>query len=336
MPESTLTLKYDDLADAVSRFLGCGDDFTALDATTQARVDAFVQSGDRKLLYHAMYGGKAHRWSFLRPTTTISVWGLLDGLLNGAPTYSAPSSTLTAKAGSDPFYPSVVGRSISLTTSGGVTTAYAITEYVSATQVKVAGDLSGIYVADNVWSIAATGDFRLPDNYGAIQGTLTHGSQVGYRALNIVGENQIRNMRQSGTSGGVPRCAAIIPVVSDGSAGQRFNLMVWPTPDAVYVLTYRYHALMNKLSTSNPYPLCGAKHSQTLLEACLSEAELSANDEQGVHTAAYAALLAASIAMDQTDHAPETLGYNGDLSDSGSPGCRGRSDHITYNGTQIW
>lgn len=334
MSEPTLTLQYDDLANAVSRFLGYGDVASAVGATNLARVDAVVQSGYRVFLYPPLVGGKAHRWSFLRPTTTINVWPSLAGNLTVPPSYSSPSTTLTASSGL--FYPSVVGQSIALT-QGTTTTSYVITHYVSSTQVKVAGDLHLIYVAATTWAITATGDFRLPDDYGAIQGTLTHGSQVGYRALQIVGENQIRDLRQSGTSSGVPRCAAIIPVSNDGSAGQRFNLMVWPTPDAVYSLAYRYHALMNKLSTAAAsYPLGGAKHAQTILESCLAQAELSMNDEQGVHSAAYAVLLASSIAMDQTDHSPETLGYNGDLSGSVSPGDRGRAGHITYNGTQIW
>jgi len=339
MPDPTLTLQYTDLVNAISRQQGLGDTFSSLDATNQARVDFAVQSGYRYFLYHPQIGGRVHRWSFLRPTTSITVWGTLDGQLFGAPSYSLITlkSTLTIKTGGDVFYPSCEGQTINLTNAVGVTTGYVITDYLTSTTVKVNGDLSALYAADNVWAISSSGNFLMPSNYGAIEGTFTFGATTGYLALSIVGENQIRDLRQTGTSGGLPQHVAIIPVANDGTVAQRFWLQVWPTPDSAYALTYRYHAMMHKLSAGAPYPLGGAQHSQTVLASCMAQAELLFNDEKGIHWDRYMELLAASVQMDLTDHAPEKLGYNSDNSDGEcSYPWRGRASSLYYGSSKLW
>ena len=102
----------------------------------------------------------------------------------------------------------------------------------------------------------------------------------------------------------------------------------------MYVLSYRKLILLNKLSQTNPYPLGGMQHGETILESCLSIAEQRLNDGQkGQHWQQFMTRLAASISYDRRSFTPGFLGYNADRSD-----CGGRSNDrttiVTYNGVQ--
>ena len=59
-------------------------------------------------------------------------------------------------------------------------------------------------------------------------------------------------------------------------------MYLWPTPDSTYTLSYRYKALVAKLTSAAPYPLGGQAHAQTIEAACLAIAEERLNDERGI------------------------------------------------------
>jgi hypothetical protein len=109
---------------------------------------------------------------------------------------------------------------------------------------------------------------------------------------------------------------AIRPISSDGSNGQRFQLMLWPTPDAAYTVSYRYHALPAKLTASYPYPLGGEAHAETILASCLAVAEARQENNAGIHAANFMQRLQASIAYDKQINTPDVAGYNRDASDT--------------------
>lgn len=81
MAESTLTLKYTDLLQAVGWFLGYGRDDTAFSAGQTAECDDIIQSGYRQFLIPEPLNDRdpGHVWSFLSPKTTLSlVAGTVD------------------------------------------------------------------------------------------------------------------------------------------------------------------------------------------------------------------------------------------------------------------
>lgn len=83
---STLALTYPDYMNAVGYFLGYGTDYTAYDATRQARCDALVQAGLRQFYFPANAPDGFKGWSFLRPSTgTITT-------VSGTSTYDMPSN----------------------------------------------------------------------------------------------------------------------------------------------------------------------------------------------------------------------------------------------------
>ena len=121
--------------------------------------------------------------------------------------------------------------------------------------------------------------------------------------------------RDSGTAQSNPTLMAIRPKSSDGSNGQRFELMLWPDPDKAYTVSYRYQALPSKLTTGNPYPLGGEAHAETILASCLAVAESRQENNAGIHNANFVQRLQASIVYDRNMHTPNVSGYNGDGSD---------------------
>lgn len=168
-------------------------------------------------------------------------------------------------------------------------------------------------------TVADTENYTLSANFGGMIGPLTYANTDNrWFPIEITGENRIRILRQRDYSETTtdPKLAAIRPISSDGGNGQRFQLMLWPTPDKAYTLSYRYHALPNKLTAAKPYPLGGEAHAETILESCLAVAESRMDNVAGIHSAAFQQRLAASIAYDQEMNTPERMGYNGDGSEA--------------------
>lgn len=116
-----------------------------------------------------------------------------------------------------------------------------------------------------------------------------------------VSEAKMRFLRVSTDADGPPKYYAIVNTNRDGRTVR--SLVVHPTPDQEYTVALRYIADPPRLSAANPYPLGGALHSQTFLEACLTAAERKLLPEggAGLHSQTFLRLLANSIAADQAD-----------------------------------
>ena len=184
-------------------------------------------------------------------------------------------------------------------------------------------------------TVADTWQYDMPSTFGSMEGTMTFDPDEGWAEIVMVGENKIRELRQSSsaTSSGIPRFGAIRPKSTVAGTLQEYELLLFPTPDDAYTLTYRYMAVPARLSASNPYPLGGDIHADTVRAACLAAAELHKDKAQGPLYKAFLDRLAASIAHDLRVSGESLLGYNGDGSDKEHQQVRvSRSDYITFNG----
>ena len=189
---------------------------------------------------------------------------------------------------------------------------------------------------------AGTADYTLSPNFGGLIGTMTYSADDNrWFPIEITGEHRVRTLRQRDYSSisSDPKIAAVRPISSSGSNGQRFQLMLYPSPDKAYTLSYRYHALPQNLTAANPYPLGGQAHAETILESCLAVAEARMDDNAGIHAAAYQQRLAASIAYDTLMNTPEHMGYNGDSSDGSNWSEQSNrflnGGIVTYNGSSF-
>lgn len=161
-------------------------------------------------------------------------------------------------------------------------------------------------------TVANDFDTDMPDDFMQIvEGIAFDNSESRYDPITIVDAARIMEQKAINDTAGTPCWAAIRAKSQTAGSAQGFELLLYPKPDAIYTLHFRYVVYPNKLSTTNLYPYGGAWHSETVLESCLAVAEERHDDEQRVHTTRYIERLAASVSMDRMN-GPLTFGYNGD------------------------
>jgi len=179
-------------------------------------------------------------------------------------------------------------------------------------------------------------DYDLPDDYGGLLDKVYLSSDdTTWSEIDVTNTARILNYRQGdrSTFTGRPELVAVQVIPSTGETPTRFTLMVWPTPDQEYTLSFPYTSNPYQLSSTAAYPLGGQPHAETLRTACLAAAEQNLNDERGLQYAEFMERLAASVHFDRQANGPKSLGYNGDRSSSRRPWGTGRGwNEVTYNG----
>lgn len=166
-----------------------------------------------------------------------------------------------------------------------------------------------------VTTLSITGDDQdidLPDDFGgmACRYMTFDENEIGPR-IDFIGEGQLRTMRQGDESTGQPQYAAVRPKSSTGTTGQRWEVLLYPIPDAAYTVYYRYRILPDNLS-SGLYAYGGASHTQTIIQSCIAMAELRLDGVKGNQWEQFLALLESSIEQDLQVGRKEKFGYNGD------------------------
>lgn len=140
----------------------------------------------------------------------------------------------------------------------------------------------------------------LPDGFGRLIGNLEFAPELYIPAAISVSEGLVRERLATRPQDGPPKFVCARRIDSYDGNGQQCQLLMWPTPDAAYVLTFQQESDSGKLSeTLRPFPLGGSRFSELILESCLSMAEQRANDEEGLHTRKFQALLASAVMQDR-------------------------------------
>lgn len=179
--------------------------------------------------------------------------------------------------------------------------------------------------------------YSLPPDFERFLGPLTFYGEDNnyYPPIDVTSDARLRALEHAADYTGPPQYAAVRPTPSNGKTPQLQELILHPTPDSTYNLSFRYYALQRKLSETNPFPLGGALHAEGILESCLATVELSRGEKNGAHFQAYQRRLVTNILADSR-RAPQILGYNADVSTM-SPVSRGDYQRlvldrtITYN-----
>lgn len=255
MAESSLSIGLSELQGEVGGYLGCGRDSTSWSTDQASLIDSIIQSGIRRVYYPPALDGKerGHEWSFLRPTTTLTL-------------------------------------------------------------------------------VAGTDDYDLPDDLGRLVGDLHYAPDKYRSSVKEVAVGDLLDMRSSGSAAGTPRYAATRYKSVDGAAGQRQEILLYPSPDKAYALSYEYEAYNGKLTPAAPYPLGGMQYAELYTASCLAVAERRVNDEVGAHNDDYLRLLADVISRDRK-HGAKNFGQMGDHTDGAAVRRHQSSDYpITYHG----
>ena len=142
--------------------------------------------------------------------------------------------------------------------------------------------------------VAATHTYDLPEDFGEqIDGTLTFTTDQ--TPIALVADEQIRQLQSTASMTGVPKYASV--GVLDGRA-TKYQVTFYPTPDVAYTVNFTYDIAPKDLSEQQPIPLGGPMHAETIIEACLSAAEKTLNDMEGLHEKKFLECLARSIVAD--------------------------------------
>lgn len=294
MAEPTLNLSYDDLAKALSDYMGWGF-AVPTDSGELARVDAFIQEGLRRFYFNEM----GHQWSFLKPSATLTT--SLES------TATTGTSGTTLKDSTAPFDSSMVGATVTFSTSGNT---YTVEAYVSTSQLTLTESLDAADTVDEAFTITGFSVYDLPDDFaGMACRQLTFAEQTRHEPIIIISDDLLRQKAQEDNTTRRPQFATVRAKAHSGSdtASQRYEIQLWPIPDSAYEIQYAYHILVGKLA-SGKYPPGGADHASTIKALCLAVAEEEGNDEVGHHAEKAARLLAASVKRDIDTKAPDFLG----------------------------
>jgi hypothetical protein len=92
---------------------------------------------------------------------------------------------------------------------------------------------------------AATWQYNLPEDFGVLEGRPHYTAGQYYCALSIESLDRVLENRATSSISMRPGTCAISAKATDlllsgSTTGQRFEMSLWPTPDATYALTYRY------------------------------------------------------------------------------------------------
>jgi len=291
LSESGLSVGWTELQQEVGDYLGFGRTIGNWSAAKTTKVGVLVQAGVRRVYYPQNSNG--HKWSFLRPTANLYLGASgTDGVVSGT---SFDSATFT-----DWVTQGIVAGTDTVDITDG--TGPTLDEYDIS--VVEAGNLTLSSAPGDGTSLTflvsrPVANYNLPDDFGALVGNLHYATDENRRQIAIVPLSQILERRARYDLAQAPQYAEIRYKDSDGSNGQRQETLFWPRPDAYYPLWYTYEAYSGALSDSYPYPLGGMQMSELYIASCLAVAEQRQNQEFGIHTQVFQALLDDALARDR-------------------------------------
>lgn len=140
--------------------------------------------------------------------------------------------------------------------------------------------------------------YELPANFGGTVRSMTYADNASASPLTPVDEERLRALQAGNHQSARPSYYAVRPKTSDGADEQKWEVLLYPTPNQGHSILYRYDVAAQVLTDAKPYPLGGAAHSETLLESCLAVAEERKGDHSAVHRKRFQELLAASAQYD--------------------------------------
>lgn len=143
-------------------------------------------------------------------------------------------------------------------------------------------------------------EYDLPEDFAAFTNDcLYYGPDSHHTKLTRRSEGAVLNLLANAHISGDPVYYAVRTKGTLTSGRAQHEILLYPSPDEATEFTFRYMQIPPALTESDPYPLGGEVHSETILAACLAAAEQKIEDVAGLHTANFQRLLAGSIALDR-------------------------------------
>jgi len=162
-------------------------------------------------------------------------------------------------------------------------------------------------------TVASTYVYDMPADYGYIVGDLVYEADEDvHRIIQHKSSGLIERNRAVDDSEGRPYMFALRPKTVSQTSFQVTQLMLYPTPDAVYTIGYYYDAKVDRLCMARPLLLGGPAHVGTILQSCRDIAASMYKDQTfSREHDAFLERLKASVEADRRNSA-DTLGFNND------------------------
>lgn len=325
MSESNLTIPFDTIRREVGRLLGYQRDPNKWQPATVTDVNDIIASGLRMFTFPPPLRNEEipHVWSWLHEEQTLTT----DAPYSTG-TISATNGTVTLTGGTWPNW-AADGHLV-----------YNNAEYEVATRTSD----SVIVLADTSVTIAAGATYtlghwvyELPDSFASMDSPVIYEPRntFPWREIKETDALRIHELRQPWPVPNYPQWFAIRPQTFDATTGQRYDLLLVPTPNAAYHLRYRCTVNPVTMDATNLYYRGGLPHSETIREAILAAAEQTLLDNAGMHTTLFMQRMAGSVGADRARAMPQSLGQDMYLGDAGQWPLRFHlQQHITptYNG----
>jgi hypothetical protein len=119
-------------------------------------------------------------------------------------------------------------------------------------------------------------------------------------------EGWIRLQQQGHTGSSRPEYFAV-RYKDDAGSGQRLEVLLYPTPDAEYTLSYRALLNVDALSATE-YPPGGMRHTAMFRASCIAAAEFRRNNAHGPMFEELVRQLRKSVALDRQIELPDSIG----------------------------
>jgi hypothetical protein len=143
-------------------------------------------------------------------------------------------------------------------------------------------------------SVAASDDeIDLPLNFGSLSGTISTSDGI---TLNETSPATISMFRATSDYTGILNYYALAPSYS--TAGQKWTMRFYPLPQSATTIYFQYRKLATLLSADGDYPLGGAMHSLTILQAAYMVWEQEKNQNNGLEYQKFQQMLERSIERD--------------------------------------
>ena len=189
-----------------------------------------------------------------------------------------------------------------------------------------------------ITTAASDYDYALADNCANVEGPLLITGSSAYPPIDLGSEDLIIQLQTANSGTGFPQIAALRPLAFDQTAtGTRWEIIFWPTPDAVYTISYNKVLKFEELSSTNLYAPGGPYHDETMLAAMKAEAEADQNDGEEFWEKRYQRKLAESKDFDQRTMRTERMGmmYDPGINEAGGiDRSLRRNSTVTFDGTE--
>jgi len=245
---------------------------------------------------HRVYS--AHDWSFLRPVVDISTEA---PYAEGTVTVASGVVTLTGGV-----FPAWAADGIIWINNS----YYSVASRDSDTQITL--DRAAVTVSSSVNYQLARPEIPMDASFDSVAGdsdlNFYPGQDVWYPPIRQRHDQFIRKMEQTNPEFGRPVWYSVRTVQFDPAIGSRKVLVMYPTPDQVYMLRAPIILRPVMLDDTDEFPIGGEVLSQVFLEACLAAAEHNFEEREHVHEKRFLEMIALSIRNDQDRSSPTALG----------------------------